>query len=142
MAKNESLGATLGIEIVSQTADCVEAVMPITPHITQYAGYVHGGATIALLETVASQASVLRADWETERVFGIESHIRHWKSGIAGTVHGIARFNHAEGDKLYWDVAAYDDAGDVMSDGTFVTKVVSLKRLAEKERQRSAQGDD
>ena len=39
--------------------------------------------------------------------------------------------------KQYWNVTAYDDAGDVVSDGVIMTKIVSLDRLAQKERERA-----
>ena len=40
--------------------------------------------------------------------------------------------------KQYWNVAAYDDAGDVVSDGVIMTKIVSLARLAQKEQERTS----
>lgn len=133
-----SYGVEMGFKLVTETPDRVEIVMPISDKVQQPFGFVHGGATIALLETAASRAAELRADLEKERPFGIEAHIRHWKSGRKGSVRGVAEIDHVEGDKQIWNVTAYDDEGDVMSNGTFVTKIVSLERLAEKERKRAA----
>ncbi len=126
----------LGIEFTEIAPDHVAAVMPIRPEILQPFGFVHGGATISLLESVASLGTENIADLDVERPFGIDVHVRHRKSGRAGRVRGVADLARVEGNKYFWDVAAYDDEGDVMSEGTVMCKVVSLERLAEKARER------
>ena len=138
MVEYSSLMETLDMEFLIDTPEHVEVTMPISPKILQPFGYVHGGATIALLETAASRGAELMTNFDIERPFGIEANIRHRKSGTRGAVRGVAVLNRREGSKQIWDVAAYDDEGDVMSEGIFVTKIVSLERLAEKERERNA----
>lgn len=128
----------LGIRITEAAPDRCVAVMPIADTIRQPFGFVHGGATLALLETVASRAAELRADLETERPFGVHMDVRHFKSGQAGQVRGVAELDHVEGSKQVWRVAAYDDAGDVMSSGIFETKIVTLAYLAQKAAAREA----
>ena len=106
-------------------------------------GYLHGGATIALLETVASIGTEQNTDFDKERPFGIDVQVRHRKSGKGGTLRGVADLDREEVSertgavKQYWNVTAYDDAGDVVSDGVIMTKIVSLDRLAQKERERA-----
>lgn len=129
----------LKTESLVDEPDHVELRMPITPQILQPFGFVHGGATIALIETAASRGATLMANLEKERPFGIESQIRHRKSGKQGFVRAVAKLDHCERNKQFWNVAAYDDEGDVMSDGVFVTKIVTLERLAEIERRRAAE---
>ena len=131
------LNKTLNVEFLVAEPDCVEARMPIGPHITQPFGLVHGGATIALLESAASLGAGLRCNLEKEQPFGVDVHVRHRKSGRAGYVRGVAQYDHDEpsygragGIKQYWTVTAYDDAGDVMSEGTIIVKVVERARLA------------
>lgn len=138
MAKKPGFSSTLGIEYTEESATRVVAVMPITPEILQPFGFVHGGATIALLESVASVGAEASVDLDCERPFGIEVTVRHRKSGTSGTLTGIAELDRVEGSKQFWTVAAYDDEGDVVSDGVIMTKIVSLERLAEKERERAA----
>lgn len=132
------LNKTLDICMTEETPERVRAEMPIVPEHYQPWGFLHGGATIALLESVASRGAELRADLVRERPFGIEVHVRHWKSGTQGTLHGTATFDHEERNKQYWHVEALDDEGDIISDGTIVTKIVTLERLAEKAREREA----
>ena len=128
----DGLIGALGIEVAIEEPGRVEAVMPITPQVKQPYGFVHGGATLALLETVASIGVGHMANLEVERPFGIHMDARHFKAGVAGSVRGVAELDRTEGNKQFWRVAAYDDAGDVMTAGTFMTKIVSLERLAEK----------
>lgn len=122
----------LQVSFTAESAERVEGVMPITPDLHQPYGFVHGGVTLALLETVASKGAECHTDFESELPFGIESHVRHRKSARQGTLRGVAELDHVDGRKQVWNVAAYDDAGDVVSSGTFTTKVVTRKRLAEK----------
>lgn len=128
----------LGIGVVSADTDRVEATMPITPDLYQPFGFLHGGVTLSFLETIASIGAENRTDLNSERPFGIEVHVRHRKSGQAGMLRGVAELDRIEGSKQFWNVAAYDDEGDVVSDGVIVTKVVSLERLEEKQRERAA----
>lgn len=133
-----SFADELGIRFTVETPDYVEASMPLSPRLHQPFGFVHGGVTLALLETVASKGAELRCDFDTSLPFGIHTDIRHRKSAQAGTLRGVAKLNREEGIKQFWDVAAYDDEGDIISDGVFMTKVVPLTRLAEKEQERAA----
>lgn len=132
----------LDIRLVSVSAERVEAIMPITPDVLQPFGFVHGGATIALLETAASAGAAFEVDLERERPFGVEVQVRHRKPGRAGTLRAVAELEREEpsrtgGVKQFWNVAAYDDEGDVVSEGVIMAKIVPLTRLAEKERERN-----
>lgn len=128
----------LHITIVSEGRQHVESTMPITPDLYQPFGFLHGGATIALLESTASVGAQAHADLSRERPFGIEVQVRHRKSATTGLLHATADLEHVEGSKQFWSVCAVDDEGDVISEGTIVVKVVSLARLAQKERERAA----
>lgn len=128
----------LDITITSSEDDFVEAIMPITHALYQPYGFLHGGATLALLETVASVGAENRTNFEYERPFGVDVHVRHVKSGKSGLLHGCARLNRIEGTKQFWDVVATDSQGDVVSEGVVITKIVSLERLAQKEQERAS----
>lgn len=136
--ETQGLNHTLGVHFTKVEPGLVEAEMPITPALLQPFGFLHGGATIALLESVASAGGELACDLETEQPFGVEVTIRHKKSGREGDVaRGVAKLAERKpsskaGYKLYWDVAAYDGDGDVISDGVIVVKVVPKDHLAQK----------
>ena len=128
--ETQGLNHTLGVRFTKVEPGFVEAEMPITPALLQPFGFLHGGATIALLESVASAGGELACD--------LEVTIRHKKSGREGDVaRGVAKLAERKpsskaGYKLYWDVAAYDGDGDVISDGVIVVKVVPKDYLAQK----------
>lgn len=130
------------MDFTDESPTCVHVKMPITPEICQPFGFVHGGATISLLESAASRAGDLGMNPDFERSFGLEVHIRHRKPGEGSFLYGVAELDHEEkdksGKKQFWKVAATDDEGDVVSDGTVVTKTVSLAYLDKKERTRAA----
>ena len=134
---------TMGLQLEVVGPQRVEATMPITPALHQSIGLLHGGATIALLETVASVGGEQHIDFATQRSFGLDVHVRHRKPGKQGVVRGIAELDHEEPSyngslKQYWNVRAVDEEGDVVSDGVIVTKIVSLEHLAAKEEARQA----
>ena len=55
--QQETLLATLGIEVTEATRERVVATMPVGPRVHQPFGLLHGGASVALAETVASTAA-------------------------------------------------------------------------------------
>lgn len=134
----------LGIEFTVQEKDRVVGTMPITPDVLQPFGFVHGGATLALLESVASLGATLNTNLETELPFGVDVQVRHRKSGKEGMVTGEATFEREEpsstaGVKQFWHVVATDDAGDIMSEGTIMMKIVPKDYLRQKAQQKANQ---
>ena len=123
----------MGFEFVVDEREHVEVTMEMSPRVTQPFGFLHGGVTIALLETAASRGAENMADLETELPFGIEARIRHKKSARSGVIRGVATLDHVEKNKQIWNVAAYDDEGDVISDGIFITKIVTREYFAQKQ---------
>lgn len=87
---------TLGITTVSVSADRVEMRMPVRPEIYQPHGFLHGGATIALLESCASRAAEERTDFDKELIFGLETTIRHKKARKDGMITGVAELEREE----------------------------------------------
>ncbi len=123
-----TLADTLDMHIDVLEREHAEMSMPISPAIYQAFGYVHGGATLALIESVASVASHAHAA-DDEIPFGVGIDVRHRHSGKAGRLHATADLDRIEpsskvGRKLFWNVKATDDAGNVLSDGVFVAKIV------------------
>lgn len=137
-ADSVGLNKLLGIEILSMTLERVEMQMLIDEQHRQAFGFLHGGATITLLEAAASQGAMNRTDLQKERPFGVDIHVRHRKAGIQGLVRGLAELDCVEGNKQFWNVTAYDEQGDVLSDGIVITKIVSLDYLVEKDKKREA----
>ncbi len=119
---------SLGIEVVSVSKDRVVATMPVDGRTMQPFGYLHGGATAALLETVASLGSIENVDLSADAVFGVELCIRHARSVREGSVTGTATPRKLEPREHVWEVECHDAEGEVLSAGTCVVKVVTRGR--------------
>ncbi len=131
-----------GLEITITFADKTRACadMPIVDEIRQQYGYVHGGATISLLETVAGACVEKYVDLTQERPFGTHLDIHHIKTGKNGVLHAKAVLDAVEGGNKYiFHGVVRDDEGDVISTGKIVYRVVTLERLREKEAQYAAE---
>jgi len=129
---------TCGIDITLLEQDRACGKMLVREQLLQPSGYLHGGATISLLETLASLAAWSRIDPDKERCFGTDIHVRHRSPGNPGmTITGTARLDKMEGNKLFWEVVAKNN-DTVISEGVIVTKTVTLERLAAKQQQQAA----
>lgn len=126
----------LGIRFPYLSTDKVVAELDISPRLYQPFGFLHGGVTLALIESAASRAADMRTDFSKERPFGVHIEVDHKKPGKQGVLRATAVFDHQEKNKQIWNVEVRDEDDDIVSDGIFITKIVSLERLAEKERER------
>ena len=90
MAKG-NLMETLEIEFVDVGADFLSARMPVTPKVHQIQGVLHGGATVALAETVGSAAVPVLSQDPTVSIVGIEISANHLKSVSSGYVTATAK---------------------------------------------------
>src|SRR5689334_23383672 len=90
MAKRRTLINALGIEVTEATQDRVTGTMPVNENTIQYAGFLHGGASVALAETLASIGTFLHIDPARQACFGTEINASHLRSRTHGTVTGVA----------------------------------------------------
>ena len=86
-----NLMETLDIEFVDVGADFLSARMPVTPKVHQIHGVLHGGATVALAETVGSAAVPVLSQDPTVSIVGIEISANHLKSVSRGHVTATAK---------------------------------------------------
>jgi uncharacterized protein (TIGR00369 family) len=105
----ETLLSTLGIEIVEKTKQRVVARMPVGPKVHQPFGLLHGGASVALAETVASLAGSLNVDLTKESVVGLEINANHLRGKRDGVVTAIAMPVHIGRRTHVWEVRITDE---------------------------------
>ena len=86
-----NLMETLNIEFVNVGEDFLSARMPVTPKVHQIHGVLHGGATVALAETVGSAAVPVLSQDPTVSIVGIEISANHLKSVSRGYVTATAK---------------------------------------------------
>ena len=86
-----NLMETLEIEFVDVGEEFLSARMPVTPKVHQIHGLLHGGATVALAETVGSAAVPVLTQDPSIRVVGIEISANHLKGVSTGYVTATAK---------------------------------------------------
>jgi uncharacterized protein (TIGR00369 family) len=107
----ETLMSTLGITIIEYTPERVVGTMPITPRVHQPMCILHGGASVAFAETLASYGAMQHVDLETAVPVGIEINANHVRSRSTGTLTGEAVPLHLGRTSQIWDVKLRDEAG-------------------------------
>jgi len=105
----------LNIKFTAYSETHVEADMKITPELYQPTGSVHGGALIALAESVGSAGSFLLVDPEQFQVYGSVVNSQHLVPAREGTLHAVARIVAKADFKHVWDVEIKDDSGQLIS---------------------------
>lgn len=109
--QEETLLTTLGIEFVETARERVVARMPVGPRVHQPFGLLHGGASVALAETVASTGAWLNCDQANERVVGLEINANHLRAKREGVVTAIATPVHVGRRTQVWEVRIADELG-------------------------------
>ena len=124
-----TLMRTLKIEYTDVGDDFLVATMPVNPSVHQPMGLLHGGATVALAESVGSAASLLFVDNEKQEVRGIEISANHLKSKRDGIVTGTARIIHQGRSLHLWEIKITDEAGGLISLCKLTTMVIPKRKL-------------
>jgi 1,4-dihydroxy-2-naphthoyl-CoA hydrolase len=106
--KNTLLEA-LQIELKTVDKGKVVATMPVNERTRQPFGYLHGGASVALAETVASVGAYTLIDQENEICFGLEINANHIKSKRDGFVTAIAEVVHQGRTTMVWNIRIIDE---------------------------------
>jgi 1,4-dihydroxy-2-naphthoyl-CoA hydrolase len=108
MLKN-TLIETLGIEVTHIEAGKVIATMPVDERTRQPFGLLHGGASVALAETVASIGAYELVDQEQEGVAGLEINANHVRPITEGTVTAVGTVLHQGRTTMVWDIKITDE---------------------------------
>lgn len=106
---------TLNIEFIDVGEDFLTAKMPVTPKVHQPDGVLHGGATVALAESVGSAASYIFLNTSEFYIRGIEISANHLKSIKEGTVYAKATFIHKGRTTQLWDIKITDEEENLIS---------------------------
>ncbi len=106
---------TLEIEFIKADVNEVVAKMPVTPKVHQPDGVLHGGASVALAETVGSFASLLNIDRDKQLVRGIEISANHLRSKRDGFVTATATPIHKGRTTQLWQIKIEDESHRLIS---------------------------
>lgn len=108
--KNQTMVTHLGIEFTGIGEDFLEATMPVDHRTIQPMGLLHGGANVALAETLGSLAASLTVDPEKQNVVGLEINANHLKSVRSGKVKGVAKPIHIGKSTQVWEIKIFNEA--------------------------------
>lgn len=125
----ETLADSLHIRVTGIGDDYIKGTMPVDGRTKQPFGLLHGGASVALAETLGSIASWLVVNPELFIGVGIEINANHIKAVTEGTVTGICKPIHVKGMNHIWEIKIYNDAGDLTCISRFTCSIVSKSKM-------------
>lgn len=101
----------LGIVVTAAGEDWLRGTMPVDARTKQPYGLLHGGASVALAETLGSMAGGLCVDTTREAVVGLEINANHLRAAREGIVTGTARALHVGRSTHVWEIRIENEAG-------------------------------
>ena len=104
----------LGIEFTEIGDDYIRATMPVDARTRQPYGLLHGGASVALAETLGSMGATMCVDVEEYQCVGQEINANHVRAARAGLVTGTARPVHLGGRSQVWSIEIVNEAAKLM----------------------------
>ncbi len=108
MSKN-SMGEWLGIHFTDIGENYLKASMPVDHRTLQPFGYLHGGASAAMAETMGSVGAALVVDPEQFLVLGVEINANHLRAVREGMVFGTAIPLHLGASSQVWEIKITDN---------------------------------
>ncbi len=100
----------LGILFTEIGADFIRGTMPVDRRTTQPYGLLHGGASVALAESLGSMGAAMCVDAAEYQVVGQEINANHVRAARSGLVTGTARALHLGGRTHVWTIDIVNEA--------------------------------
>lgn len=104
-----TMAETLGMRFTQIGDDFLAISMPVDERTKQPYGLLHGGASVALAETVGSVASALVIDHTKYLCVGIEINANHVRSAREGFVTGTCMPVHIGASTHVWEIKIHDE---------------------------------
>ncbi|AYB34168.1 hotdog fold thioesterase [Chryseolinea soli] len=109
-----TLAEQLGISFTVIGEDYLEATMPVDRRTHQPLGLLHGGASVALAETMGSVAATLCVDGTKHYCVGLEINANHIKSAREGFVTGVVKPIHVGRKTQVWEIRISNQIGELV----------------------------
>jgi 1,4-dihydroxy-2-naphthoyl-CoA hydrolase len=123
----DTLAQHLGIEFTGIGDDYLEARMPVDHRTRQPLGLLHGGASVALAETLGSVAATLCVD-SSKFCVGLDINANHVKGIREGFVTGITKPIHVGKQTHVWEIRLTNDAGELICISRITMAVLEKKK--------------
>jgi 1,4-dihydroxy-2-naphthoyl-CoA hydrolase len=122
-----TMARPLGIVFTEIGEDFIRGTMPVDDRTRQPLGLLHGGASVALAETLGSTGANLCVD-DSHLCLGQEINANHVRSARTGTVTGTARPLHIGGRSHVWGIDIVDEAGALVCISRLTMAVIPKPR--------------
>ncbi|HEU0110061.1 MAG TPA: hotdog fold thioesterase [Flavisolibacter sp.] len=99
----------IGINITEVGDEFLAGTMPVDHRTVQPMGILHGGASVALAETLGSMAASLVIDPSRQYCVGLDINANHMRSARSGYVKGVARPLHLGSSTQVWSIEIKDE---------------------------------
>jgi 1,4-dihydroxy-2-naphthoyl-CoA hydrolase len=120
----------LGIRFTEIGEDYVRGTMPVDERTHQPYGLLHGGASVALAETLGSIGASMCVDSARYLCVGQEINANHLRSVSRGLVTGTARPVHVGGRSQVWSIEVRDEAGALVCISRLTVAILEVKQHA------------
>lgn len=114
----------LGMRFTEIGADFVRGTMPVDARTRQPFGLLHGGASVALAESLGSTGASMCIDIQEYLCVGQEINANHVRAARAGLVTGTARPKHLGGRTHVWSIDIVDDKGELVCTSRLTVAVI------------------
>ena len=125
-----TLGESLGIRIIELGEDFVRGTLPVDARTHQPYGLLHGGASVALAETLGSLAAMLTLDASIEAAVGLDINANHVRGVKSGIVTGTARALHLGRSTQVWEIRIEDERQKLVCISRLTVAVVPRQVVA------------
>ncbi len=116
----------LGIEFLERGEDWLKARMPVDRRTTQPYGRLHGGASVALAETVASYAGMMTVDPQQKGVVGLEINANHIRAAREGWVVATAKAEALGRTTQVWTIRVEEEGGKLVCLSRITLAVIAV----------------
>jgi 1,4-dihydroxy-2-naphthoyl-CoA hydrolase len=121
-----SLATHLGIEFTEIGEDFIRGRMPVDDRTRQPYGILHGGASVALAETLGSVGGMMVVDLARYRVVGQEINANHLRPVAAGFVIGTAKPIHLGSRSQVWEIRITDEDDKLVCISRLTLAIIAL----------------
>jgi 1,4-dihydroxy-2-naphthoyl-CoA hydrolase len=119
-----TLNENLGIEIIDHGKDFIKGRMPVDKRTKQSDGILHGGASVALAETLGSIASFMVIKDSGKQIVGLEINANHLRSVRSGYVYGTARAIHLGRKTHIWEIEIRNEEDKLVCISRFTSMII------------------
>ena len=117
----------LGIKFIEIGTDYIKATMPVDHRTKQPMGLLHGGASVALAETMGSVGASVCIDMNKQHAVGLEINANHIKSARSGLVTGTAKPIHLGKGTHVWGIEIHNEDNQLVAVSRITMAILDRK---------------